>query len=177
MSLMKRRTMTEKRKTAAKANGGRSQGPATREGRENIRAANLRHGLYAQTDEVVVEALGEDREEFEKMRQGFHDSWPFTQATHRVLVDELAAAHWRLARIQVQSLEFEAQHLRAVILNGKTIDWVPNGDTNTGLRFMSMETVAFREIYRLIDRVLEARDSERKTSLAGITRESIENKE
>ncbi len=177
MSLMKRRTMTDKRIAAAKANGGRSQGPATREGRENVRAAHLQHGLYAQTDEVVLEALGEDREEFEKMRRGYHDSWPFTQATHRELVDELAAVQWRLARIQLQSLEYEAQHLTPVTVNGKTIDWLPNGDPNTKLRFLSMETVAFREIYQLIDRLLEARDSERKTSLAGITRESTENKE
>jgi hypothetical protein len=177
MSLMKRRTMTEKQKAAAKANGSRSRGPSTREGRENIRAAHLRHGLYAQTDDVVLDALGEEREEFEKMRQGLHDSWPFTQATHRALVDELAAANWRLDRIELRSLEFEAQHRSPVVLNGKTIDWIPNGDPDTRLRFMSMESGASREMFRLIDRLLEARDSERKTSLAGITRESIENKE
>jgi hypothetical protein len=42
MSLMKRRTMTEKQKAAARANGARSHGPTTCAGREQIRAANLR---------------------------------------------------------------------------------------------------------------------------------------
>ena len=48
MPLMRKRTMTEKQKAAARANGRRSQGPATPQGRERIRAANLPHGLYSQ---------------------------------------------------------------------------------------------------------------------------------
>ena len=44
MSLMKKRVMSEARKAASRANGRRSRGPATRAGRERIRAANLRHG-------------------------------------------------------------------------------------------------------------------------------------
>jgi hypothetical protein len=48
MSLMKKRVVSEARKAASRANGRRSRGPATRQGRERIRAANLRHGLYSQ---------------------------------------------------------------------------------------------------------------------------------
>ena len=44
MSLTKKRTMSETRKAASRANARRSRGPATPEGRERIRAANLHHG-------------------------------------------------------------------------------------------------------------------------------------
>jgi hypothetical protein len=79
MSLMKRRSMTGKQKAAARANGSRSRGPATRQGRENIRAANLRHGLYSQTGQVVLELLGEDPERFGSLRQGICESFPLAE--------------------------------------------------------------------------------------------------
>ena len=62
MTLMKRRKMTERQKAAARENGRRSQGPATPEGREKIRAATLRQGLFSQAWEIVLPSLGEARE-------------------------------------------------------------------------------------------------------------------
>jgi hypothetical protein len=82
MSLMKRRTLTEKQKAAARANGSRSEGAATQEGRQNIRAANLRHGLFSQAEEVVLESLGEDRERFGNLRRGVCESFPLASASH-----------------------------------------------------------------------------------------------
>ena len=96
MSLMKRRTLTGKQKTAARANGSRSQGPATREGRENIRAANLRHGLFSRAEQIVIESLGEDPARFEALREGIYDSFPLASVTHRSLVDKLQVTFWRL---------------------------------------------------------------------------------
>ena len=61
MTLMKRRKMMERQKAAARENGRRSHGPATPEGREQIRAATLRRGLFSQEREIVLPSLGGDR--------------------------------------------------------------------------------------------------------------------
>jgi hypothetical protein len=60
MSLTKKRPTTAKKTVASQANGRRSHGPATPEGREQIRAANVRHGFYSQAEDAALRALGED---------------------------------------------------------------------------------------------------------------------
>ena len=42
----------------------------TDEGRERIRAAHLRHGFYAQAEEVALRALGEDPAQFQELLEG-----------------------------------------------------------------------------------------------------------
>ena len=81
MSLMKKRTMTERQRAASRANGRRSHGIASREGLEQVRSANLRHGLYSQAEGVALESLGEDPGQFEKLRQGFYTSFPHADAS------------------------------------------------------------------------------------------------
>jgi len=65
MSLRKKPPITEKRITASQANGRRSRGPATPEGRGRIRDANTRHGFYSEAEGVALRILGEDPEEVE----------------------------------------------------------------------------------------------------------------
>src|SRR5208283_5055220 len=106
MPLTKRREMSEKQKAAARANGGRSRGPVSRAGRERIRAANLRHGLYSQAEDVVLASLGEDAQEFARLRQGLWESWPRAAAP---LVEGLAAAIWKLERTDRRLDELNVQ--------------------------------------------------------------------
>ena len=63
MSLWKKPTITEKGIAASRANGKRSRGPATAEGRERIRDANTRHGFYSPAEGVALRALGEKPDE------------------------------------------------------------------------------------------------------------------
>jgi hypothetical protein len=109
MSLMKRRTLTEKQKAAAQANGGHSRGPLTPEGRERIRAANLRHGLHSQAETPVVTAFGERPEDFERLRQGYYDSWLPADAEQEEWVERLVEVTWRLQRIERLQEELSIQ--------------------------------------------------------------------
>jgi hypothetical protein len=152
MSLMKKRTMSEARKAASRANGRRSRGPATREGRERIRAANLRHGLYSQAEEVVLPALGEDAAEFEEFRQGIYASWPLVGASQESLIEDLTVAMWRLKRIDRRREELEIEQARALFEAGADADF----DAARFLRVSKLESASYGEIMRISNLLLKA---------------------
>lgn len=167
MSLIKRRTMTGKQLAAARANGRRSQGPATRQGRENVRAANLRHGLYSQSEDVVLESLGEDPEGFRKMRLGMYSSWPLAASSQPALIDELAVAKWKLHRIERQQEELQIR--QAIALAGREVapDHKELFNPTTISHLRSMENVAFNEFMRINYRLLDVEYPQGKPHMQG----------
>ncbi len=98
MSLVKSPRMTEKKLAANQRNRKLAHGPATPEGRERIRAAQLRHGFYAQAEEVALRALGEDPAQFQELLERLWEKWNPTDALQEKLVARLARAVWRLDR-------------------------------------------------------------------------------
>jgi len=90
--------MTQERVAANQANGKRSHGPATPEGRERIRANNIRHGLYSQAETVALVCLGEDPADLERLRQNLHDGWELPSALAEELEEHLAQVVWRWKR-------------------------------------------------------------------------------
>jgi hypothetical protein len=90
--------MTTKRIAASQANGRRSQGPATPEGRERIRAANIRHGFYSQAEEVALACLGEDPAELARLRQNLHDDLQPRSPLQAEMGEHLAQVLWRWKR-------------------------------------------------------------------------------
>jgi len=69
-----KRSMTEKNLAAHRANARHSHGPVTAQGKEYIRAANLRHGFYSEQSDSALRALGEDPAELEALRQAVASS-------------------------------------------------------------------------------------------------------
>jgi hypothetical protein len=98
MSLRKKPTITEERIAASQAKGRRSRGPATREGRERIRDAATRHGLYSHAEGVALRALGEKPEEFEAMVNAVMEKWPPANGFEELLDRCLARAFWGMER-------------------------------------------------------------------------------
>jgi hypothetical protein len=98
MSLRKKTTMTQEKIAANQANGRRSHGPATPQGRERIRAANTRHGFYSQAEAVALACLGEDAAELERLRQNLHDDWQPPSGLEEELVEHLVQVVWRWKR-------------------------------------------------------------------------------
>ena len=176
MSLMKRRTMTGKQKAAARANGSRSQGPATREGRENIRAANLRHGLFSQTEDIVFESLGEDPARFEALREGIYDSFPLASVSHSDLVDELQAALWRLERVDRRQEELDRERQSALADREVPPEQTRAFDPALALRLMSIEAVTSREVCRLSTKFLDLEQEERKRPLTALPEKMLKTK-
>jgi hypothetical protein len=98
MSLRKKPTITAKRVAASQANGRRSRGPATPQGRERIRDANTRHGFYSQAEGVALRALGEDPAEFDAVVKALIEKWQPANGFEELLVMRLARAIWGMER-------------------------------------------------------------------------------
>jgi len=116
MSLVKRHKLTPRKLAANRTSGRLSRGPATPEGRERIRAANTRHGFYAQGNGEALRALGEDPADFERLVESLIESWQPVDGFEERLVMRLARALWRMERsdrvqesIAVRQLERQAE--------------------------------------------------------------------
>jgi hypothetical protein len=98
--------MTRKRIAANKTNGKLSRGPATPQGLERVRAANIRHGYYSQAENVALTCLGEDPAELEKLRHDLHDERESPHALRKELADHLVQVvwHWKRAGRQREGL-------------------------------------------------------------------------
>lgn len=86
---------TPKQTEASRANGARSKGPVTAQGKRNSSRNSIRHGLLAETIVLEAEKEGEFLEFLEEL---FEEHQPQTP-TEAMLVDTIAAASWRQSRI------------------------------------------------------------------------------
>jgi hypothetical protein len=98
MSLRKKQTMTRRKIFANQANGKQSHGPATPQGRERIRAANIRHGFYSKAEAVALTCLGEDPADLERLRKNLHANLESPGALREELAEHLAQVVWRWRR-------------------------------------------------------------------------------
>ena len=98
MSLIKRPAMTERKLAANRENQKLSRGPITEEGRERIRAAQLRHGFYSQAEEVAMRALGEDPAQFQELLEALWEEWKPVGGLQEEPVIRLARAIWLMNR-------------------------------------------------------------------------------
>jgi len=80
---------------AARANGAKSRGPATPDGRAKSSRNSLRHGLSAKT--VVLPA--ESREQFQLLLDAHIQQFQPANPVETDLVEAMAVARWRLRRI------------------------------------------------------------------------------
>jgi len=81
----------------ARANGAKSRGPTTAEGKEKSSRNAIKHGLTAGTGNILLDC--EDPDEFEEAFNkllGIHE--PATPAENDI-VEEMVAARWRIRRM------------------------------------------------------------------------------
>ncbi len=86
--------ISEKRSQAARANGARSRGPVTPEGKAISSRNALRHGLLAN----IVVLSNEDAKTFEGVFQMLIKRFSPVDDIELSAIEEMAAAHWRLRR-------------------------------------------------------------------------------
>jgi len=70
----------------------------TEEGRERIRAANLKHGYFSVMADEAIAALGEDPDDLKSLEQGAIEQWKPEGDFEYRLVQNLARALWKLER-------------------------------------------------------------------------------
>jgi hypothetical protein len=98
MSLTPKRKMTEERLAASRANGSKSHGAVTPEGKARVAEVNLRHGFYAQADKEVLRALGEDPAEYRRMMKSLETD--VAQAMEEQVVGCIGRTFWRMQRAE-----------------------------------------------------------------------------
>ena len=86
---------SQKRIDSSRANGAKSCGPVTPEGRARSRAAALTHGLAS--DQLLIE--GESEEKFNALREEYLAEFQPQTRSRFDLVDQLVAARWRHNRV------------------------------------------------------------------------------
>ena len=88
------------RAETARANGARSNGPVTEEGKAIASQNSLKHGLTS--SRVVLPH--ESQEEFDRLEASFVNRFkPYDEIEYE-LVHEMAAARWRLRRIEAMEV-------------------------------------------------------------------------
>ncbi len=80
---------------SSRANGAKSRGPVTPEGRARSRAAGLTHGLAS--EQFLRE--GESEKEFNALREEYRAEYQPQTRSRFDLVDQLVATRWRLNRV------------------------------------------------------------------------------
>ena len=86
---------SQRRIDSSRANGAKSHGPVTPEGRARSRAAGLTHGLTS--DQLLLE--GESEEQFNALREEYLAEYQPQTRSRFDLVDQLVAARWRHNRV------------------------------------------------------------------------------
>ena len=87
---------TRKQRAASRANGQKSHGPITPEGKANSRFNALKHGIHAET-QIMFDETAED---LAGLAAELHEQYAPADATARFLVDTLIHNEWRLRRMR-----------------------------------------------------------------------------
>jgi hypothetical protein len=96
MSLIHKQEMTEENLAAHRANGQKTRGPVTPEGKANSAASNLRHGFYCQAPNRALTALGEDPEEYADLRNSLENN--LVEGLEGELRERIVDTLWRMKR-------------------------------------------------------------------------------
>src|SRR6185369_3227854 len=96
--------ISEKRIQAARANGAKSRGPVTKQGKANSSRNSIRHGLLAQSLLVGTECRHNFKALFDMLAQRFQPA----DGVELAMIEELAASTWRLRRVWAMESEMLA---------------------------------------------------------------------
>jgi hypothetical protein len=86
---------SEKQKAASRANGAKSRGPVTPEGKLRSSRNNVERGLLART--VVLE--GESLPRFHALMTSLQEELKPETPIENLLIHKMAVSHWRLMRV------------------------------------------------------------------------------
>jgi hypothetical protein len=87
------RESTPARVAASQANGKKSKGPTTPEGKARVSLNALKTGAYAKTDKARREVMlrrGENPDDFEQLHLEFTEEWQPEHVTEAMLVKTIA---------------------------------------------------------------------------------------
>jgi hypothetical protein len=158
-------TRTEKQIAASRANGAKSHGPVTPEGKRKSARNSFRHGLLAKA--VVFE--GESREQFAALLKAFCDELQPQTPIEDLLVQKMAVNHWRQERIwgqqkagALQARDLQARGLEESSKQESASQEIQQHEPRIAALMNVTEMRYDRQFGRALDRLLQYRDA-RKT--------------
>ena len=90
---------SERRRASSRANGAKSRGPATSEGKARSSRNAFRHGLASsQLLAASVCLFSEDREQFETLHRSLVEEFQPVTASENHAIEEMAVCRWRQQR-------------------------------------------------------------------------------
>jgi hypothetical protein len=147
---------SEQRKTASRANGSKSRGPVTPEGKRRSSINAMRHGILA--DLTLLQ--GEDRANFEELVRQHVAQFQPANDVEMGFVEEMCNSYWRLRRLwAVETTKFDRVIRRQP--EGKTLDAVSTAYTELGPeldRFHRYETRFLRTYQRAMNNLFRFRE-------------------
>ena len=156
--------MSKAKSAASRANGAKSRGPVTPEGKAASARNSLRHGL---TSRAVV-LPGEDPEDFDALRDAYAEQFQPATQLEMDLVEAMAVARFRLRRVAI----IETHLLVNKILDDSDSGPYENDDQNIADAFdQSNASIGLLTRYessldRTFDRALKQLQSLQKTRSA-----------
>jgi hypothetical protein len=151
-----KRPRTAKQIAASRANGAKSQGPKTGEGKAISSLNSLKHGAYAEQEHILS---NEQTHAFDQLRAAFYEKFNPSGDVEGGLVEEMAYAQWRMRRFwfaqdAAVSLEMNRQdpHNAKTFVNIDEPTRVALAmtyllDNSKGLEFMYRSEARFRRQY------------------------------
>ncbi len=124
---------------ASRANGAKSRGPVTSEGKAISSQNAARHGVFAQHCTI----LGESKESFAQMMGVFYETWAPVDEHECCLVDTMAMAMWRRTRL----ISLEASGLSHQIAKSNATS-VSTSVQYTALTTLAADTRTFELLHR-----------------------------
>jgi hypothetical protein len=112
--LLTQKSRSEAQIAASRANGAKSHGPVTPQGRLNSGKNKNKHGILARTVVLETECKGD----FYELLNSFIATYKPVGPGESVLVQKMAVAHWRLMRIwchQKAAYGLELRHQNAIL--------------------------------------------------------------
>src|SRR5205814_3211982 len=100
------------RSDTARANGAKSKGPVTEEGKQQSSRNALKHGLTARHSMLLA---CEDEDQFQQVVDDYLSTYQPTNPVERDLVEEMISAKWRMRRlktIEVALIDYEMERIR-----------------------------------------------------------------
>ena len=156
---------TDKQIAASRANGAKSRGPVTPEGKRNSSRKNQQHSLLARA--VVLE--GESRSRFNALLSSFIDELHPETVIENLLVRKMAVAHWRQMRVWEMEKAGLAHGARSVADNAAENQDPATRDAiafrASGAQMNEAEMRFDRQFTRALDRLERFRASRRLNSV------------
>jgi hypothetical protein len=163
---------TPKQIAASRANGAKSKGPATPEGKLVSSRNSTRHGLFAEN--IVLEA--EDTGRFIELVESLFEEHNPRTPTERLLVENIAAARWRQWRIWgMQKVAFDHEVASPSTTNDPplraVLAWKNSAESiRTHELLLRYEIALDRQISRSLLRLQQLQDREAKRKEESVAR-------